>query len=220
MRTTTRALTASLLAAPLVIGAVAPAQAAPPERYSASGSLAGVYGAIVGEIDGVAGNVHFVEVSAQMTKDYTDVYGYLESYDCPEGVTDPWSGEEGPVCESLGFYQLVDGGATVAIDRKGTSASINGSLDVVEVECGELDCWETVVGTLTVDLDLTAITKKATVSRSTYSYRDPNSGFMYKGMMTESTRDASVSGTVGGSSFEEAYGRIGTFSFRESFHQR
>jgi hypothetical protein len=220
MRTTTRTLTASLLAAPLVVGAVAPTQAAPPERYSASGTFAGAYGTIVGQVDGADGNVHLVDVSAQIATDSTGVYGYLESYDCPEGVTDPWSEEEGPVCEFLSFYQLVDGGATVTIDRQATSATIEGPLDIVEVDCDEVDCWETVVGTLNVDLSLTTSTKKAAVNRYTYSYRDPNTGVRYRGTMSESTRDASVSGTVAGNAFNEASGRVGTFSFRETAQQR
>ncbi|WP_289019114.1 hypothetical protein [uncultured Ornithinimicrobium sp.] len=230
MRTTTRTLTTALLAAPLVAGAAVPATAAPPDssRYVESGAYAAAYGTIVGEVDGLHGNVHLVDVSAQVGSRYIDVYAYIDSYACDGGITDPWSEEGMASCEDVedAMLFLADlGHASVWIDRRGGSATVEADLAVGRWECEMYEdyeeCYLVETGeTMSVDLALTALTKKAATYRATERYRDPVSGFFYKGMRTESTRQAAVEGTVGAASFDHAEGYLGTFSFREMTRQR
>jgi hypothetical protein len=220
MRTTARSATAALLSVPLVLSLSAPALAAPPVKYSASGSFAQAGGFLLGAVEGVEGNVHMVMVGAQQSEDGIFGGGYIDSYLCPEGVTNPYPDDpdapEGEwLCEPAGSFELWSENVTFTTDKKVTSASINGMFDLVWWECGEFEeeCSRIVMGSLWADLDLTA-TGKAATYRYKESYRDPETGFSYKGMSTEKSSPAEVTGTVGGAELTDAMGYLGTFRFR------
>ncbi|SOC51251.1 hypothetical protein [Ornithinimicrobium cerasi] len=221
MRTTTRTLSAALLTVPLVAGATAPALAAPPERYSASGEYVDAGGLIVGELDGVDGNLHYISVQGSQTKDGSSSGGFLESWSCEDGVTQPWDPETGEeLCDFIGFTNLYSPDATFVIGKKLVNGSISGTFyDVLGWECDDVEeeCTP-VYGDVSLDVDLriTSESTKVATSRSTQSFRDPVSGFSYRGTSTERYTQGAATGTVDGQELVDGYGRVGTYTFKET----
>jgi hypothetical protein len=214
--TTTRSVAAALLSLPLLLSLSAPAQAAPPVKYSASGSFAQSGGVLLGAVEGLDGNVHLVQLSAQQSEDGTFGDGYVDSYACPDGITEPYDEEtDEELCEYVGYHELWSEDVTLTTGKKMESANINGMFDIVSWECSEdeEECWQTVLGSLWVDVDLTATAKAATY-RQTERYRDPETKYSYMGRWTQKASPATVSGTVGGAELVDTWGYLGTFTFR------
>lgn len=171
---------------------------------------------MLGAVEGLDGNVHLVQLGAQQSEEGTFGGGYVDSFSCPEGVTDPFDEETGELfCEPVGFNELWSESVVLTTGKKMASANISGMFDVVWWECDEYaeECWPIVLSSLWVDVDLTA-TGKAATYRYTESYREPETKMSYKGRSTERSSPAAVDGTVGGSELVDAWGYLGTFTFR------
>lgn len=216
MRTTTRTLSAALLTLPLVAGAAAPALAAPPMRYSESGDHVEAGGLLLGEIPGFEGNVHFVGMFTDATQGGSYGYGYLDSWSCDDGVTvpyDPETGEE--LCDFAGFSDLESMDANLTVGKKLVNGGLSGTFTSVTWECDEEtgECQLVEGPSLYVDVDITSASTKAATYRSTESFRDPATGYSYRGTMTQKYTQGEATGTVGGQELVDGYGLVGTFTF-------
>jgi hypothetical protein len=189
-------------------------------RYTDSGQSVDAGGFIVGELDGFDGNVHFVNVSGIQSRDGSDGSGFLESWSCDDGVTQPWDPETGEeVCELIGLTELHSPDASVVIGKKLVNGSVSGTFyEVVGWQCDdEMQECGPVYGdsSLTVDIHVISGSTKAATSRSTQTYRDPETGFSYRGTMSEKYTQGLITGTVGGEELVDGYGRVGSYTFTE-----
>ncbi|GAA5162502.1 hypothetical protein [Ornithinimicrobium tianjinense] len=217
MRTIARTLTAALVALPVAAAASAPAVAAAPERFSVSGESVDVQGTLLGDLDGLGGNVHLVGISAQETSgEGSMTWGSVDSYTCADGVTMPWDPETGELlCAPAGWAEL-SGPLTVDTDKKLTAATVAGDLTISTWTCDDEECWSEELGTLAVDL-LVSGTGGTLTERSSQTYQDPTTGERYRGTMRSTTRQGEVGGTLGGHPVIDAWASFGRFSFSSTY---
>lgn len=216
MRTTTRTLTTALLAAPLVAGAAVPATAAPPMRYTDSGTHVEASGQLLGEVDGLDGNVHQVFVTADESDDGTYGYGYVDSWACDDGVTQPYDPETGEErCDYVGFVELESFDAEIEVGKRLTSGVLTGMYSSVVWDCDEVECWP-VPGDASFDVDVTvtADSTKPATARFMETYRDPATGYSYRGTRTQKFTTGTATGTVGSENLVDGWGLVGTYTFR------
>lgn len=209
-----RTITATLVAIPLAATLATPSMAAPPTKYTEQGDHVEASGTLLGTLEGLEGNVHLISISGDRNQDGAWGYGSVESYACPAGVTDPWSDEDNPVCDSVGWSELESDDLRITIAKKLATGTVNGTFTPVTWDCDEVDCWPTYGPALDVALKVTSTAKKATTYRSTEFYRDPDTGAMYRGTLVQHSTLGDASGTVGGAQLTNAWGLVGTFTFR------
>lgn len=195
---------------PIALATVSPAQAGDRWTYRSSGASLFSTWVEVGTLNGIAGNVHTGELSADVERD--EVYGSVVDWTCPEGELPPYGGghgehaayEEEPetncVVESVRELFAGDALVDVTMDRKLERASITGNLVVADHEGGA-------TGQPAVDMTFTGV--GTTFSSTTYeSGTDGDYSYTYR--TTRSTRQASVDGAIGAMGFTDDADDIST----------
>lgn len=212
MRTMTRTALASALAFPLLAAVVtSPSVAAPPERYSVSHESFGAEVQVIGELDGLSGNVHQVILRADTAPG--EGYVAVSSYLCPDGIQDPWMTDEDgvPLCEYVGNASAMPTTETFTLANRLSSGHLSG---VYELQRWDEEASVSVtVGVMEADLYLTAsgVTSKY---RSTEVVTDPATGYSYRGTRTGTSREGVVTGTIDDLPVQSIGGRIATGTFK------
>lgn len=205
MKNTLRIAAVSAISLSLATAVMVPAQAKDRWSYRSSGTDVSVGWLELGPLNGVPGNAHVGELKADVDRD--QIWGYVKDWTCPEGELPPYGGgghgefttehdekeETNCVFESLRKIDAGDADVEVAMDRKFTTASITGNLNVSDHD-GQLG------GRPPVDITLTGI-------GDTYSntwYEKGSSGdesWVYK--YVSSGRAATVEGNIGAMGFTD-----------------
>lgn len=177
----------AVMTAAFLAMSVAPAQASSMFFSKSSGRTASVQWLEMGELPGVVGNVHtgylFVE---ELSRGSANVFGGVTDWTCPDGVLPGHGGghgefeeePEGPQCTHEGERWIEGGDVAFTMDRKFSSATLTGTLNVVGGHDGQ------VLGTPRVNItwigvgDLYKSTESGRYSdgTSSYSYRYSFSG--------------------------------------------
>lgn len=204
MRRSTRTFVSVLAATPLLLGAFLPANAAEQGKVKSSGSFAHLDISGPETSDTIPGNYLMGDLQVMDSQ----AMGWATAFECADGAT-PMEGEG---CTYVGDLML-DGAVTVSKSSGKTKATnLAGDLWVGEwvydPETGE----ESVIdhGTLALDASLPPYGKSVT-STYTESFRDKNTGESYTVRARTTTFQATVSGTLGGSSLDGNQGSVGTF---------
>lgn len=206
-RSTTRGRVAAATAAATLaisVGATTlPAHAGSMYFSKSSGTTAGASWLEVGTLPGpVQGNAHvgflFVE---DLGKGKARVFGGVEDYECPDGVLPDGGGghveepPQEPGCEFVDFRFIEGGNITFKMDRKFTSASLTGTLNVFG--------HDGPAGTPAVNMTWTGI-GSSYKSTNTYSYTDEFG--TYRSRYSFSGRQADVEGNIGPMVFDDEPG--------------
>jgi hypothetical protein len=210
MTSVTSRIAAAALAVPLVVATASTAVAGSKWSYRSSGSFASTSWVEMGEIPGVAGNVHVGWLDARGDQ-LVDVFGEVIDWSCPEGVqppTGPGHGEEPEetecVLESQRFVFADPARVTLTVDRKLASARLVGTLEVSD-HGGETQASPP------VDVTWTGI---GTASRQTsYSTYTDDSGARFTTRSTETIRQGDVEGRIGAMVFDDEDGETSDGAF-------
>jgi hypothetical protein len=194
------------LAIPL-LAAAQPASASSTLLYREKGSFADAYFEGPGTPGDLPGN-YSVSWLTFHSSDLAE--GWVDTFDCDEGET-PWGDENGEnACEHTGSYYAWGEDVTVVTGKgKGAASTYSGTVDLYDATTEEGD-----VVAADVPFQVTLTPTGATV-RSTYSdtYRDPESGFMYRFRETRVSNFATVQGSFDG--VPAVDGSVGTYSVRQ-----
>ena len=214
MSLTTKLAAAAVAAAVPLALAAAPAQAGTRWTERSSGSFAEAVWLEMGPLPGVAGNAHvgFLRVEGDRNP---WVFGDITDWTCPEGVLPPMFGgghgeepPEGTTCVMEGQRFLYNAGpVALTVDRKLATATLTGPLTVADHD-GET------AGQPMADITWTGVGAAAT--STTYQKFTDDAGNRFTMRRTETSRQGTVSGTVGAMGFpddadDQSFGYYGTF---------
>ncbi|HET6969320.1 MAG TPA: hypothetical protein VFI44_13610 [Ornithinibacter sp.] len=203
MTSVTSRIAAAALAVPLVVATASTAVAGSKWTYRSSGSYASTSWVEVGEIGGVAGNIHVGFLEARGDR-LVDVFGEVTDWTCPEGVLPPVGGGHGEepeesecVLESQRFVFADPSRVTLTVDKKLASARLVGTL-IVSDHGGESQAEPP------VDVTWTGI---GTASRQTsYSSYTDDQGVKFTTRTSETFRQGDVEGRIGAMVFDDEEG--------------
>ncbi len=190
-----------------VLLSAAPASASSMWFSRSSGTMANASWLEVGELPNVPGNIHFGYLTIEdLGNGNAQIWGEVYDLTCPEGVIPEGPGgghgEEEPVepvCTDEGA-RFIDGGETTfRMDRKFSTATLTGTLNVYGHD-GPL-------GAPAVDMTLTGI---GSAYRSTESGTFSNGTETYSYRYSFSGRDATVAGRIGAMVFDNVEGEWST----------
>lgn len=174
------------------------------------------------------GNTHVGFLNAEQTsRDYVNVWGYIEDYDCEPGqepghggghgfAEEPEPGQPKNGCTHLGERYLENSGdLKLTVDKKLSTATLKGTMLVYGGFHGEGG----VVGRPLANITWTGV-GTTVKSRYTSQWSDGTSRYSHTYRSTE--RDATMSGELGPMGFDPALsgGRISSFTSSSSFRSR
>lgn len=210
--TTTIAAAALTAAVPLALAA-APAEAGSRWTERSSGSFADTTWLEMGELPGVTGNAHVGYLHVEGDKNPW-VNGDITDWTCPEGVLPPMFGGghgEGPpetecTLESERFLYNA-GPVSLTVDRKLALATLTGPLEVADHDGGTS-------GQPMANITWTGV--GGTGTSTFYDKYTDDQGNRFTMRRTETSREGTVSGTLGAMGFtddadDQSYGYFGTF---------
>lgn len=200
MSTVLKGALALICTVPIALATVSPAEAGDRWTYRSSGERLSSTWVEVGTLNGVAGNVHTGELTADPERD--EVYGSVTDWTCPAGELPPTGGGHGEydeeqetncVVESVREIFADDAIVDVTLDKRLDRGTITGSLVVADHGGG-------VTGRPPVAMTFTGI--GATASSTTYETGSDGS-YSYTYRTSTSTRQAAVTGFIGAMGFTD-----------------
>lgn len=203
-----------------------PALAGSSGQSRSSGTTASVQWIEVGELPGIAGNVHTGDLFVDGSTRQASVYGSVVDWTCPPGELPNGGGghgiEDGPPEESncaeegLRFISGDPADVTFTMDKKLNTATLTGFLTVSSHGPGGG------VARPPVDMTLTGFGGVAT-SKFTDTYSDGT--FSYRFSYTSTYRQATVAGRIGPMDFtddadDQSAASMGTYKSMDRFRSR